>query len=78
MEEITIGTITVYISTDREGYKSVYTDGHMLNGLYGPSFQRLVSAIRSAQSDDDRDRGAKLLGGDAPKVNICCGSSCHK
>lgn len=67
MSEITVHGITLYIDTDKEGYKSISSDGFKTNGPAGDSFRYLLNTLRSAQSEDDREH-------DGVAHSRCCGT----
>ena len=51
MKNIPIGSVIVYIDRDKEGYVSLSTDGLLDTG----DLERIVSALRTLQDDDDRE-----------------------
>lgn len=59
MKEIIVRGVSVYIETDKEGYVSILTDGiHPTIGK--EAIDAIVAALRSAQTDDDREHEAAL------------------
>lgn len=50
MDDIYIGPVRVYVERDKEGYISLSTDGFH-NGELNP----IIEALRSLQTDDDRE-----------------------
>ena len=51
MKNIPSGSVIVYIDRDKEGYVSLSTDGLLDTG----DLERIVSALRTLQDDDDRE-----------------------
>ena len=51
MKNMPIGSVIVYIDRDKEGYVSLSTDGHLNSG----DLNRIISALRKLQDDDDRE-----------------------
>lgn len=50
MNDIYIGPVCVYVERDKEGYISLSTDGYTREAI-----QPLLDALRSLQTDDDRE-----------------------
>lgn len=59
MTEIHIGRITIYIDTNKAGQKSFYSDAYSMD-VCEEDFNRVVAALRSAQSDEDRDADSNI------------------
>ena len=50
MKSIHIGNIELYIERDKESYVSIHTDGYTHEAI-----APLLAALRSLQTDDDRE-----------------------
>jgi hypothetical protein len=55
IKTIHIGNMQVYVERDKEGYISLSTDGYTRERI-----QPLLDAIRSLQTDDDRECDAAM------------------
>jgi len=61
-QPIVIGPVTIYIETDKDGYKGITTDAMypISNPAYEEAFERIITSLRSVQTDDDRESEAVM------------------